>query len=283
MTDGCWVFRGRTRGHAHRGRRTRGRRAEGLPRWGCRAVHSQIRNQEISKQKHQIHEYPAQNHQRKKKPALGGCRATMPRRGAPSPYSHARSSEGGGIGRSRACSPRPASAAGACSRLWPPPRGAPPRRVAAAPRGGLAGAPCPASPGSRAATAGKEGEGGGADADARESRPRRGEVPGLAWKPRRHREKGGRGRRHGCGHERELGFGPSIYLAAEWLGRRQEHRLSGIRGVKIILLPWTPCAPVLATRSILFKYLGPCLDVIQILSFFTLSPSYQFLVACMEY
>ena len=79
------------------------------------------------------------------------------------------------------------------------------------------------------------------------------ERAGLAWKPRRHREKGGRGRRHGCGCERELGFGPSIYLAAEWLGRRQEHRSSGIRGVKIILLPWTPCAPVLATRSILFK------------------------------
>ena len=180
------------------------------------------------------------------------CRAGERRRLTPAPG--APREEGGGIGRSRACSPRPASAAGACSRLWPPPRGAPPRRVAAAPGGGLAGAPCPASPGSRAATAGKEGEGGGADADARESRPRRGEVPGLAWKPRRHREKGGRGRRHGCGRERELGFGPSIYLAAEWLGRRQEHRSSGIRGVKIILLPWTPCASVLATRSILFKY-----------------------------
>ena len=34
-------------------------------------------------------------------------------------------------------------------------------------------------------------------------RPRRGTVPGLSWKPRRHRGKGGRGRRRRCGRERE--------------------------------------------------------------------------------
>jgi len=221
---------------------------------GCRAVHSQIRNQEISKQKHKIHEYPAQNHQRKKKLALGGCRATMPRRGAPSPHTRAWISEGGGIGRSRACSPGlrpPSGRARGCGH-----------RHAGRRRAGLR--PClgAASPGRRARPRLEAAPPPRERREREEARMRtreraglaRGEVPGLAWKPRRHREKGGRGRRHGCGRERELGFGPSIYLAAEWLGRRQEHRSSEIRGVKIILLPWTPCASVLATRSILFKY-----------------------------
>jgi hypothetical protein len=30
-------------------------------------------------------------------------------------------------------------------------------------------------------------------------------------------------------------------------------------------------------------HLGPCLDCLKVPSFFTLSPSHQFLAACMEY
>jgi hypothetical protein len=72
--------------------------------------------------------------------------------------------------------------------------------------------------------------------------------------PSRRREKGGRGRRRGCGHKGELGFEAGIYWAREWLRRRQQHRSSAIQRSKIILLPWPPRARVVSKCSLVFKY-----------------------------
>jgi len=169
------------------------------------------------------------------------CRAGERPRLTPAPGAP-REEGSGGAGRARPGLRPPSGRARGCGR-----RHAGRRRAGLWPRLGAA------SPGHRARPLLEAAPPPRERREREEARMRTRERAGLAWKPRRHREKGGRGRRHGCGRERELGFGPSIYLAAEWLGRRQEHRSSGIRGVKIILLPWTPCAPVLATRSILFK------------------------------
>jgi hypothetical protein len=191
-----------TGGHPHRGRR-----AKGLPRRGCCAVHNQIRNQEIpkQKQKQQIHEYPTQNHQRKKKPRWGVA--------APPHHAGERHHLAPALGPPRE---ERAGEPGALARACVHRRGVP-AAVAAATRGA-------AAPGC-----------------------------GCTWGPCRRREKGGRGRRRGCGHKGELGFEAGIYWAREWLRRRQQHRSSAIQRPKIILLPWPPPARVVSKRSLVFR------------------------------
>ena len=111
------------------------------------------------------------------------CRAGERPRLTPAPGAP-REEGSGGAGRACGCGRRHAGlrprlgAASPGRRARPRLEAAPPPRerrereeaqMRTRERAGLAGARCPASPGSRAATARKEGEGGGTDADARES------------------------------------------------------------------------------------------------------------------